>query len=90
MAMKLPWKSMTDEQLVACCRQRPAERAWEQFGLRYGCHLVAGVFVIWFGYNNRPIPWYGPFALACLYLFAALLACFFGFVLPAGPALTKC
>jgi hypothetical protein len=83
MAMNLPWRSMTDEQLVACCRQRPIEGAWEQFGERYGCHLVAVVFVIWFGYINRPIPWYGPFALACLYFFAVLLALFFVFILPA-------
>src|SRR5437016_3003087 len=82
--MKLPWKSMSDQELVDCCRQRPIERTWERFGERFGCHLVAGVFVIWFGYINRPIPWYGPFALLCLYLFAALAACIFLFVLPAG------
>ena len=76
-------RGMTDEELVARCRQRPLERAWERFGERYGCHLVAGIFVIWFGYVNRPIPWYGPFALLCLYLFAALLACFFLFLAPA-------
>ena len=81
--MKLPWKSMSDQELVACCRQRPIERAWERFGERYGCHLVAGVFVIWFGYINRPIPWYGPLALLCLYLFIALAACFFLFLTPA-------
>ena len=74
---------MSDEELVACFHQRPIERAWERCGERYGCHLVAGVFVIWFGYINRPIPWYGPLALLCLYLFIALAACFFLFVTPA-------
>ena len=74
---------MTDDQLVAHCRQRAIECAWERFGERYGCHLVAGVFVAWFGYTNRPIPWYGYFALVCLYLFSALMAAFFVFLLPA-------
>src|SRR5437764_3082204 len=84
MAMQLPWKSMTDDQLVAHCRQRAIERAWEQFGEQYGCHLVAGVFVAWFAYSNRPIPWYGYIALVCLYFFSALIAAFFVFLLPAG------
>src|SRR3954454_1107784 len=83
MAMKLPWKSMSDDQLVACCRQRPGETAWETFGERYGGHLVAGVFVAWFAYAHWPIPWYGYFALGCLYLFAAVAAYGFVFVLPA-------
>jgi hypothetical protein len=83
MAMKLPWKSMTDDQLVACCRQRRGESAWENFGERYGSHLVAGVFIAWFAFANRPIPWYGYFALVCLYLFAALIANIFVFLLPA-------
>jgi hypothetical protein len=84
MAMRLPWKSMTDEQLVAHCRQRAIERAWEQFGERYGCHLVAGTFVAWFAYSNRPIPWFGYFAIVCLYFFSALIAAFFVFLVPAG------
>jgi hypothetical protein len=83
MAMKLPWKSMTDDQLVACCRQRPCEAAWETFGGRFGCHVLAGAFVAWFAYATRPVPWYGYFGLACIYLIAAAIAYIFVFLLPA-------
>ena len=84
MAWTAPWKTMTDDELVARCRQRPAEAAWVRFGERYGVHLVAGAFVAWFAFANRPIPWYGYFALVCLYFFLGFLAYLFVFLLPAG------
>ena len=74
---------MTDDQLVARCLQRPGEAAWEKFGERYGCHLVAALFVAWFAYATRPVPWYGYFGLVCIYLLAAGIAYIFVFLLPA-------
>ena len=84
MAWTAPWKTMTDDELVARCRQRPAEAAWVRFGERYGVHLVAGALVAWFAFANRPIPWYGYFALVCLYFFVGFLAYLFLFLLPSG------
>ena len=44
---------------------------------------MAGVIVVWFAYATWPIPWYGYFAIVCVYFFAAFFAYFFAFLLPA-------
>lgn len=81
--MKFPWNAMTDEQLVARCRQGTGAAAWEKFGERYGCHLLAGAFVAWFAYATWPVPWYGYFGLVPIYFIAAGLAYLFVVLIPA-------
>jgi hypothetical protein len=88
--MKRPWTSMPDDQLVELCRLRPVEAAWERFGKRFGCHLVAAGFVAWVAwvaFTSGPMPWYGALVLFLFlipsYFFAAVIALLLVFILPA-------
>ncbi|QEH39195.1 hypothetical protein OJF2_78070 [Aquisphaera giovannonii] len=80
----LPWTSLDDDQLVARCRQRPGEVAWETFGERYGSLALAVPLIAWLAYARWPVPWYGWVALLVLYPIAAFTIHLLVFLLPAN------
>lgn len=67
-------RGLSDDRLAEHCRQSSLESAWDRIGERYGSDLLAGLFVAWFGWTHRPIPWCGYLALVGLYVLSALLA----------------